>query len=224
MSVGEALIYVASSRSMVVTYAFDLAWPRPYWPFDPLALPAWSLLLLALMGLNPRQQLAVRLYATGVAATKKEAARAVGLSDWPEPSEASVEVATIQEHLDFRMLDTATLLRTLAREGLETIATTMRSTQSEAIKLKAAIDLADRGPETSKVQRHSVVSAQFSGEDLRALAEAIGVSSTIYGREVGPAELAMVTIDQGAEQNEGVVPKAKAPDYGEDAPVEGGSQ
>lgn len=144
--------------------------------------------------LSPRARLAARLLASGAASTKAEAARAVGLSVFP--SEASVEAERLTARIDDTTVATSVLLRQLGREGLLTIAEIMRNGTSETNKLIAARDLADRGPETSKVQRHSVMTANLSSEDIRSLVAALTVSDTLYIKDVPPAELAMVTVDQ----------------------------
>lgn len=172
--------------------------------------------------MTPREELAVRLFHTGAAKTKAEAMRAVGISTWPEG--ADVMGRKIADALDQRFMDTGMLLRVLGREGLETIADTMRDPGAgPALRLKAAIDLADRGPETSKIQRHTVMSAQFSGDDLRALADAINTSALhIYGSgpPALPAELELVTIDQSAGTEEvSMVPRAQPPTWAEDDSV-----
>lgn len=108
--------------------------------------------------LTPRVRLAIRLYATGICKTKAEAADKAGLtrSVFYLVSNADTQVASyaaqIQKELEDETIDTAKLIKKLGRRALGVIAKTMESPDAKPeTQLKAAQDLADRSPETSKV-------------------------------------------------------------------------
>jgi hypothetical protein len=123
---------------------------------------------------GPRVRLAAKLYAKGIARTKKEACSMAGC----HPSYLTLmrdnEVirrihAESERQLDIATGDINIILQTLGREGLNTINELRQRSSSEAIQLKAAIDLADRSPETSKIQKHQLQSISLEGEDVSRL-------------------------------------------------------
>ena len=135
---------------------------------------------------SPRVKQAAVLYATGVASSKKQASQMAGLH--PNyltmlTSAGNEEVNRIVSETQRRVLDqtvdTATILNELGRKALSTVVGIMEAGQSEALRLKAAIDLADRSPETSKVVRAQVTSLTLDGEDAQKLAEALLQSATV---------------------------------------------
>ena len=58
----------------------------------------------------------------------------------------------------------------LGRKAVQKLAHLMEWSGQEAIQLRAAIDLADRSPETQKVQKHQVESFSLSGKDAKEIA------------------------------------------------------
>lgn len=146
--------------------------------------------------ISPRVKLASRLYASGSVPTKEEAAKAAGLSPSyfyvaSSPGNGREEVHELMDQVDSDIHDktiemTATLI-SVGREALSEIRHLMKSTKNEAIKLGAAKDLADRSPETSKVQKHQVESLSLSGHDARQLASALVAATEarrLYGDQV----------------------------------------
>lgn len=86
------------------------------------------------------------------------------------------------DHINNTALQTNELIEKLSRRAIEVIGTTMEDASSEALRLKAAIDLADRGPETSKIQKHQVESFSLTSEDARAIAESMVQAASIRQR------------------------------------------
>lgn len=138
---------------------------------------------------TPRAKLAARLYATGAAKTKSEAAKMAGLS----PSylyvlscrSGSEEVKRIMSDVDEMIQDetiaTSVIIRELGRKAIGHIARSMTS-DNEHVALKAAIDLADRSPETSKTQKIQVESFSLDGKDVEALTRAMLEAANVSSR------------------------------------------
>jgi len=188
---------------------------------------------------SPRVKLAAQLYATGAAPTKKVASEMAGLHPnyltmlRDNPAVQDI-ISGTQTRVSDEAVSASALVQTLAAEAIETIAKIMRSSGSEALKLKAAVDLADRAPETSKVQKHAVASFSLNSVDAkdlaRALVEAAGVKKEFahVSQEnfvrvqqeaiTGPTELPLKETEsvQGLESSETVggieVDEANAPE------------
>lgn len=137
---------------------------------------------------TPLTKLAARLYATGVCKTKKEASSAAGLHPnyltvLTSPKNGSDEVLAVMSEIDDllrdRSLDESKLLQSLQRHAVTKVAQLMQYSDSDAIQLKAAIDLADRGPNTSKIQKHQIAAITVSGRDIAALTQAMVESAKI---------------------------------------------
>lgn len=132
-------------------------------------------------GLAPRTRQAIRLHNSGLAKTKREAASLVGVTaqtisnhtaKYQHP-EAKMLIEEVDQAMARQVYNTAALMEELSRRALRKIGSLMDNAHSEAIQLKAAIDLADRGRETSKVQKHQVESFTVNSRDAKALAEAL---------------------------------------------------
>lgn len=135
--------------------------------------------------LTPRVAHAARLYASGAMPTKKAAALAVGLK--PTTLYATTGRASgsplaqslmedVQTQVHERAIDVGALLHRLSVEAISTIDHVRRNGTTEDIRLKAAIDLADRGPQTSKVQKMQVESFTLAGKDVDAIRQAMAES------------------------------------------------
>lgn len=104
-------------------------------------------------------------------------------------------------------LSTTALIERLSRRAVEVIGRTMEDGSSESIRLKAAIDIADRGAETSKVQKHQLESFSITSGDARAIAEAMVAGASVRKRfaaevqndfdRVGMAEVAAGKSSEG---------------------------
>lgn len=138
---------------------------------------------------SPRVKLALRLYVHGVVKTQKEAALAAQLN----PVTLSIVVnspagkhymKTALELIDLHANDTNILLEKLSERAIARIGELMEGAWKEDIQLKAAIDLADRGPNTAKIQKHQVESYTLANSDARALAEAMVMAATVRNQNV----------------------------------------
>lgn len=128
--------------------------------------------------LRPRARMGLRLYVHAAVPNITEAARAVGLHPRylakVARSRAGIEfMETAHTLINNTALQTTELIEKLSRRAIEVIGTTMEEASSEAIRLKAAIDLADRGPETSKIHKHQVESFTLGSDDAREIASAM---------------------------------------------------
>lgn len=129
--------------------------------------------------LSPRVRRGLALYASAACKTKKEASEAVGLSPTYLTMLTTVnplarrELKRIMDEVDDANIDVAKVLHQLSVNALTVIERTMHEAGSEALRLKAAQDLADRGPQTGKVQRHQVESWHVDPAEAKLLAAAM---------------------------------------------------
>lgn len=126
--------------------------------------------------------MATMLYASGVAATKREAALAAGLAPQTFYMSSTMSEPTqrlhneIQELIADESVRTSAILEKLGRRAIGTIAQLMETGKDE-IKLKAAQDLADRTPDTQRTQQVVVPTFSLAATDVAALAAALVESS-----------------------------------------------
>lgn len=129
---------------------------------------------------GPRYKLAAKLYVSGNAKSKKQAAELadvdygyfLALTNYND--EIREIMGTMEEAVDEKLLETPHLLTRFGREAVTKIAQIMRTTDDEEVALKAAKDLADRSEETSTIKKSKVsTSNELSVESARALASAL---------------------------------------------------
>jgi hypothetical protein len=140
--------------------------------------------ILSRADLNPRVRMALRMYAFGACKTLGEAAAVVGISPmWLSQKKNSpagkAYMESAQQILDDKTANTAEIISRLGMRGLQVIGQFVEDTGDKKLQLRAAIDLADRAPETSKVQKIQVESFTLANKDAKALAEAL-----VAGRSV----------------------------------------
>lgn len=115
---------------------------------------------------------------------------------------------TAHSHINNTALKTNELIEKLSRRAVEVIGTTMEEASSEGLRLKAAIDLADRGSETSKIHKHQVESFTLGAEDARNIAESMVAAAALRAKHT-PLRLGdfdKVTVDVDDSQVPVVVP------------------
>jgi len=152
--------------------------------------------------LTPRVKLATRLYATGLCKTKAEAARQAGLSPSVFYITSTTEVkvadlmAEVERELADETIDTAKLIRRLGRAAIGQIAKTMLNpVEKGETRLKAAQDLADRSPETSKVINvNAQVATPLSDDQVHALRRSLIEAAELRARFPAAAEGSYVTV------------------------------
>ena len=138
--------------------------------------------------ISPRVRLAARLYASGLAPTKGQAADAAGLSRQTfylvsSPGVDNPEIKNLLGETDRIVLDkTATLssrVHALADRAVETLHRLVQS-NNEHVALKAASDVLDRVPETSKTLKHEVRGGFALGhEEAKLLATALAAGARV---------------------------------------------
>lgn len=150
---------------------------------------------------SPRVKLAAQLYATGAARTKREAGEMAGLHPQylsmlrNNPAVQEI-IAGTQMRVSDEAVSASALVQSLAREAIETIAQIMQKSGSDALRLKAAIDIADRAPETSKVQKHAVAAFSLNSMDAKDLARALVEAAGVKRDYASAAESNFVRVEQ----------------------------
>lgn len=84
-----------------------------------------------------------------------------------------------QQILDDKTASTSQIIEQLGRRALDIIGDKMENSKDDKIQLRAAIDLADRAPSTSKVQKIQMESFTLAGKDAKALAEALVAGKSV---------------------------------------------
>lgn len=143
-------------------------------------------------GLSPRVKMALRLYAHGQVKTLIQAAEAVELhprylQNISRTQAGKRFMKTADEMIANTALSTTQLIDQLSRRAIEVIGTQMENASSESLRLKAAIDLADRGSETSKIQKHQVEAFTLNSADARAIAESMVEAAALRAKHAALA-------------------------------------
>jgi hypothetical protein len=169
--------------------------------------------------LSPRVRAAQRLYASGTVPTKKAAAEAVGLKPgyfylMTSPQVSNPEIAGLRDHIDQAIedqtVDMSKILQMLGRKAVGELYRIMRDGGSEIVKRKAAQDLADRSPETSKTIKAAVANIHLSGSDAKELAAAMVTSARAKEKFAEVAEGDFVRVDlRDPERDLKLVPGGK---------------
>jgi len=128
--------------------------------------------------LTPRMRIGLHLYATGTVKTLKEAARVVNCHpvslQLAAQSPAGQEVMeTAHKIIEDKTLSASQLVQKLSRRMVELEAKIAEDSPNEGLRLKAAQDLLDRNPETSKTQRIQADVLTLDGKDAQAIAAAM---------------------------------------------------
>lgn len=132
--------------------------------------------------LTPRMRQALRLYHSGLVPTKGAAADAVGLNrqtfySATMPIVGDAQVGRLVGEVDLMVenatINTRALVEQLSRKAIGVIGKVMLHGDKEENRLKAAVDLADRGSETSKIQKHQIESWSLGSQDAKSLADAL---------------------------------------------------
>lgn len=149
--------------------------------------------------------MAARLYASAAVPSKLAAARAVGLSPThmylmtTKNEESKRLINEVDQRILEGTVEMSTVLREIGREAIVKLRNLMNAAASEQTQLRAAQDLADRNPETSKVQRHEIVATHITPTDAKALAAALVESARVKEQFSGMAEGDFVKVDPEKE-------------------------
>ena len=161
--------------------------------------------------LSPRLRNAVRLYASGIVPTKKAAALAVGLA----PStfyQVSCQVVNdpgtkalftqVDQLVQDETIDTRRLIEIMSRQAIGKIGNLMNGAAKEEVQFMAARDLADRGQETSKIQRMQVESFTLSGKDVAGLRESMVEAARVKAANASLTDEDFIRLDGGLVDGE----------------------
>lgn len=130
--------------------------------------------------MSPRVRMALRLYSTMQVPTMQEAAKAVGLNNTYLATVANKSpvagkyMDNIAALMDNEAEDIGKIIQRYGRAALNKIAHVMVDPSAgTAMQLKAAIDLADRSPETAATQKHQLEAFSIGSDDAKLLAAAM---------------------------------------------------
>src|SRR5580765_1494775 len=155
--------------------------------------------------LRPRVRTAMRLVLTGATRTQAEACRVVGLdqaylSAVKRSPVVAAYIRRLEAQLDQIAINMSAAVQELGRRGLLKIAAFMESDQvKDELRLRAAMDLADRSPETSKTSKLSIegdltIREADANRLIAALVEASQADEK-YAREVSAGDY--IKVDDG---------------------------
>jgi len=157
---------------------------------------------------GPRVKMAARLYASGAVKSKKAACEAVGLNPTylsllSRESVSHPEIVSIIGDVDRAIHDKnialSVVIAMAARKALGRVNGLVDS-QNEHIALKAASDILDRNPETSKTQKLQVTSFSLEGQDAKEIAQALVRSAEVREKFNAIGEGDFVKIGEGDEK------------------------
>jgi len=155
--------------------------------------------------LRPRVRTALRLVLSGATRTQGEAARIAGLhqaylSGVKRSPIVQAYIRKLEAQMDAQTINMSAAMQELGRKGLLKIAEFMESEQvKDELRLRAAMDLADRSPETSKTSKLSIegdltIRQGDANRLIEALVEATQADER-YAREVSQGDY--VKVDDG---------------------------
>ena len=121
---------------------------------------------------------ALELYETAAVKTKKEAAEAVGLSRYCLHANnmgpaAQAYAASVDTAIQQRVVDLSAIIERVSEKALTRLEHLIDLADKDEVKLRAAQDILDRNPRTSKTSRLQVSSLSLTGKDVQALVTAI---------------------------------------------------
>lgn len=165
---------------------------------------------------NPRVRIALQMYETGAAPTKKEAARAVGLN--PQTLYYATGNATRSHHVDeltqrlqgqmeTTAVNVSALIDKLSEQAIAKLGLLMHGGEKEEVQLRAAIDLADRGTRTAKIHKMQVEPYTIDDATAKTMAQGLVAAAAARQHYLKAAEGDYITV----ESDESAQPKVIAP-------------
>jgi hypothetical protein len=143
--------------------------------------------------LTPRIKMGLRLYALNAVRTLTEAAEVAEcslqyLSMMKNSPAGQAYMMELTGKVDDSGVATSEIISRLGRKAIGILGNMMEDSPSEAIRLRAAIDLADRAPETSKVQKVQLESFTLGNKSAQEIAAAIVQGSSVHTKYAHLAE------------------------------------
>ena len=126
----------------------------------------------------PRTKMALKLYVSGAVRTQREAAEIAGVTQATvSNARRSLNGKAYEESFDSQVMERAVSLSAviakLSEKALNVMEEQILHGTTEEVKFKAAKDILDRNPETSKTNKIQVESFTLSGRDAKELAAAL---------------------------------------------------
>lgn len=154
--------------------------------------------------LSPRMKLALRLYNTGAARTKGEAAQLAGLAKgsfyvMTSPAAGNEAASNLSNEMDELLQDQAinvtVLMEKLSEKAIRKIGKLMDSAGKEEVQLRAAMELADRGSRTAKIHKQQNMLPTLDDVSAKTLAAALVESASARQRHIAAASGDYVRVD-----------------------------
>lgn len=122
--------------------------------------------------------MALKLYVSGAVRTQREAAAAAGVSaqtvsNARRSAAGQAFESTFDTQVQERAVSLSAVIAKLSEKALDVMAEQIEHGSTEEVKFKAAKDILDRNPETSKTNKVQVESFTLSGRDAKDLAAAL---------------------------------------------------
>lgn len=86
---------------------------------------------------------------------------------------------SVMDAITEKAVDASALIRSLSIRAVETVRNVMETAEKDEVRLKAAADLLDRNPETSKTLRVSETSFVVNARDIASLRDAMKEASVL---------------------------------------------
>lgn len=163
--------------------------------------------------LSPRMKIGLQAYACGAVKSLREAADMVGchpvsLSMAARSPAGQYIMDSVDQIVKDKTMTASQLIQKLSRRMVEIEAHTAEHSQNEALRLKAAQDLLDRNPETSKTQKIQADILTMDGKDAQAIARAMVEAAALKDRHVAAVQGDYVKVDSKEDIFSGERPAA----------------
>lgn len=150
---------------------------------------------------TPRTKMAMKLYATGAVRTQKEAAEIAGI----HPTYLSIVKNTptgeryfeqTDSQIQERAVSLSAVIAKLSEKALKVMEEQIKNGSTEEVKFKAAKDILDRNPETSKMNKVQVEAFTLSGRDAKEIAAALAEGRALTALDEQVAEGDFVKVEE----------------------------
>ena len=150
---------------------------------------------------TPRTKLALSLYVSGAARTQREAAEIAGVtattvSNARRSLAGRAYESSFDANVTERAVSLSAVIAKLSEKALNVMEDQILHGTTEEVKFKAAKDILDRNPETSKTNKVQVESFTLSGRDAKEIAAALAEGRMLQAFDTQVAEGDFVRIDE----------------------------
>lgn len=153
----------------------------------------------------PRTKMALTLWVSGAARTQKEAAQIAGVSQGTvsiaRHRESGQELEeTFNTGVMERAMSLSAVIAKLSEKALKVMDEQITNGSSEEVKFKAAKDILDRNPETSKTNKVQVESFTLGNKDAKEIAAALTEGAALWRFDPEVAEGDFVRVQEVSER------------------------